>query len=110
LGSILASTRRRTGKRPPVLDARDVLVQPRRLLETLCESVEIPFSERMLSWPAGRRDTDGVWAKYWYEAVEKSTGFQPYRPKKERLPASLQPLLEECMPYYEKLHALRLQP
>jgi hypothetical protein len=67
--------RERTGERPPVLDAALTLADPGRVLTALCERLRIPFSERMLRWPQGKRDTDGVWAPYWYESVWASSGF-----------------------------------
>ena len=57
----------------------------------------------MLHWPAGPKPEDGVWAKHWYRSVHASTGFAPYRPKAVRFPQRLEPLLEECLPLYEKL-------
>lgn len=105
---ILDHVHRTTGRTPPVLDARDVLEDPRGLLERLCAELGVDFSERMLSWPAGRRPTDGIWAPYWYGAVESSTGFAPYRPKDERVPEGLRGLLDECMVHYERLHGRRL--
>ena len=66
------------------------------------------FDESMLSWPPGRRDTDGIWAKYWYDAVEASTSFKPYVPKAEAVPPSLAGLYDECMTCYERLYAHRL--
>src|SRR5690606_23075320 len=75
---IFEATRARTGRTPPVLDARDVLREPRRTLGLLCDALGVPFSERMLAWPPGPRPSDGVWAKHWYAAVWASTGFQPY--------------------------------
>jgi hypothetical protein len=62
----------------------------------------------MLSWPAGPRETDGVWGRYWYESVWRSTGFGAYRPRQQRLPARLAALAERCRPYYEHLRACRL--
>jgi hypothetical protein len=100
----------RTGRTPPIVDARDVLTSPRAMLEKLCDAVGVPFVEAMLSWPPGPRPTDGIWAKHWYAAVEQSTGFQPYKPKNEEVPTALQPLLSECMEYYDKLYAMRLAP
>jgi hypothetical protein len=91
-----------------VVDARDVLDDPRRILSLLCDRLGVAFTEAMLSWPPGRRDTDGVWAKYWYESVEKTTSFQPYSPKPEPVPDRLRPLLDLCQPYYDTLHAHRL--
>jgi hypothetical protein len=101
--------RERTGTLPPVLDARDVLEHPAGLLQALCETLDIPFTEAMLAWPPGPRVTDGIWAKYWYDAVERSTGFQPYAPKPDPVPAALLPLLRECEELYGKLYEYRLR-
>jgi hypothetical protein len=105
---LFEQVRARTGAVPPVLDARDVLGNPRRLLGLLCAAIDIPFSERMLAWPAGPRPSDGVWARHWYASVWRSTGFQPYRPPAAPLPESLQPLADACAPCYRRLHAHRL--
>lgn len=106
---ILHWIKSRTGRVPPVLDARDVLVQPREMLERLCQALDIPFTDRMLAWPPGRRATDGIWAPHWYAEVEKSTGFQPYKKRDEPLPEKLKPLLAECQPIYDELYELRLR-
>jgi hypothetical protein len=97
-----------TGKVPPVVDARDVLENPRAVLEKLCAAVGIPFTDRMLSWPPGRRDTDGVWAKYWYKEVETTTSFRPYKPKDERVPQRFLGMLEQCDRFYRRLYDCRL--
>jgi hypothetical protein len=57
----------------------------------------------MLSWPAGARPEDGIWAAYWYDSVHRSTGFQPYKAKTDPFPEQLKPLFDECMPYYVAL-------
>ncbi len=98
----------RTGRAPPVLDARDVLTNPRRLLTRLCDALDVAFTDSMLSWPPGRRSTDGVWAKHWYHNAERSTGFAPYRPKSDVLPDHLTELHAQCREYYERLYAHRL--
>ncbi len=94
---------------PPVIDSADVLQAPRRVLALLCERIGVPFDEAMLSWPPGPRSTDGIWAKYWYDAVERSTGFAPYRPSSVALPPDLEALYQECLPYYTRLHTHRLR-
>ena len=105
---IFEYVKQRTGKPPPVLDARDVLLDPRTQLEKLCEALHVPFSEHMLAWPSGPRESDGVWAKYWYGSVQTSTGFVPYKPKSHTLPAHLESLARQCSAYYEVLHGFRL--
>ena len=98
-----------TGEVPAVIDARDVLRDPRATLSALCSRLCIPFDEAMLAWPAGPRTTDGVWAQYWYDAVEASTGFAPYRPQRRALPERYRKIEELCRPHYERMamHALR---
>ena len=105
---LLEGVRRDTGAEPAVVDARDVLEEPRALLSLLCEHLGVEFREEMLSWPAGSRSTDGVWARHWYGEVEKSTTFQPYRPRPEPLPEALRALHDECLEHYRHLHSFRL--
>jgi hypothetical protein len=105
---IFEMIRTATGRTPPVLDAEDVLRDPRGALSRFCAAVSVPFSDRMLSWPPGRRPTDGVWAKYWYEAVEQSTGFERYTARPRSVTPDLEPLLAECLPLYEALRAHRI--
>jgi hypothetical protein len=105
---LFEATRARTGAAPPVLDARDVLEDPRRALGLLCRALGLAFSERMLAWPAGTRPTDGVWARHWYAAVERSTGFQPYAPPREPPPEGLRDVVEAAQPFYNELRRYRL--
>lgn len=98
------------GQAPPVIDAKDVLTGPRQLLGVLCRRLGLPFSEKMLSWPAGPRETDGIWAKHWYDRVEASTGFAPYRPRQAAVPDEYRELLRACDEIYAELYAHRLTP
>ena len=107
---IFESERARCGALPPVIDAKDVLENPKKLLGALCDILGLEFEDSMLSWNAGRRETDGIWAKHWYAAVEKSTGFEPYRAPRDAVPFELQPLLEECKALYHQLYQHRLMP
>jgi len=101
--------RSQTDSPPPVIDADDVLRDPERMLRLLCDEIGVEFSDAMLSWPAGPRDTDGIWAQYWYAEVERSTGFQPYRERKVEVPDHLREIEQRCRHCYYQLHALRLR-
>lgn len=96
------------GERATVLDSRELLLYPEVVLQKLCNLLSLDFDTGMLSWEAGPRAEDGVWAPHWYHAVHRSRGFSPYVPK-HGVPEELQPLLDECKPWYDKLykHALR---
>ena len=100
--------RQRTGKVPPVIDAADVLADPERVLSALCRQLGVPWDRSMLSWPAGRRDSDGVWAPHWYAAVWRSTGFAPPEPRRGDPPDALLPLAVAAEPYYRHLHQFRI--
>ena len=100
--------RTRTSAVPPVVDAKDVLQNPERTLRLLCKAVGIKFSESMLSWPPGLRDTDGIWAKHWYGEVAKTTSFQPYRPTRHEVPQRFREIYDLCHRHYERLYAYRL--
>lgn len=101
---------RQTGAAPPVLDARDVLQDPTALLTELCRRIGIPFTDRMLAWPAGPRATDGVWAPHWYDAVLKSTGFMPYRERELHLTDREAAIVAELRPHYSFLWHRRITP
>lgn len=107
---LLRELRQRTGRTPPIIDSRDVLLDPRAMLTRLCAALGVSFLESMLTWPPGRRSADGVWAPHWYAAVEVSTGFEPYRPKTEPVPRALDGVLRDALACYDQLHTLRLRP
>ena len=104
----LYSDLRSSGQRPVILDSRELLLDPRGVLQQLCEHLGLAFDARMLRWRAGPRTEDGVWAQHWYQAVHASTGFARYQ-HKSKFPAHLRDLLVDCKPWYDKLykHALR---
>ncbi len=106
--ALFEAVRDGAGAVPAVIDSEDVLRTPHRTLARLCEALGVPFSERMLSWPAGPRDSDGVWAPYWYADVQKSTGFKRYEPSRPELTPAQEAVASAVMPAYEALRAHRL--
>jgi hypothetical protein len=92
-----------TGQDMPVIDARQFLKDPQSGLRRLCDQCAIPYSGKMLSWPEGRRETDGVWASHWYGAVENSTGFQPAPDSPITLTPGQQKIADEANEYYQLL-------
>jgi hypothetical protein len=92
----------------PVVDAADLLRDPAAVLASLCGALGIGYDPAMLAWEPGRRDTDGVWAPYWYAGVEASTGFGAPDPRPVAVPDRLAGLVDAARPYYEELAAHRL--
>ena len=78
------------------------------MLTQVCKNLRIKFDDKMLSWPKGVRETDGIWGKHWYKQVEDSTGFKPYIKKNKIIPLKYQSLYDECMQYYDFLYQKRI--
>jgi len=100
---------RRTGAAPPVIDADEFLKAPEAHLRALCTLLQIPFTPHMLHWPAGPRASDGIWAPYWYDAVLKSTGFEPWRRRELTVAAGNDVVIDRCRQAYECLFERRLR-
>lgn len=99
-----------TGEIPPVIDADDVLENPRRIMQLLCDSLGLDWTNTMLSWPPGLRVTDGVWAQHWYTEVANSTAFRaPQTEAPPPVPAHLNEVHARCREAYLRLHQYRLR-
>lgn len=98
-----------TGREPMVIDSGELLKDPDTYLRRVCKKLGISFDDRMLSWPASARPEDGIWAKYWYNTVHKSTSFAKPPADDVLLDTRYKRLYEEAMPFYENLfnHAIK---
>jgi hypothetical protein len=97
-----------TGQIPIVVDSRELLTAPEVVLRKLCALLDVPYETAMLSWPAGPKPEDGVWAPDWYQRVHRTTAFEAPRAGHAPLPPGLEPLLEACRSCYQRLreHAI----
>jgi len=91
------------GGRPLVIESQTLLADPAGVLGGVCDHLGIEFDPAVLSWPAGPKPEDGVWARYWYDNVHRSTRFATPESKRRELPANLRPVLAQAMPLYERL-------
>jgi hypothetical protein len=99
-----------TGQAPPILDSDTILGHPDAMLCKLCKALDIPFTHKMLAWPPGKRESDGVWGDHWYGAVWRSTGFQKPGTARVKLSASQQNVADACRPAYERFASLAVTP
>ncbi|WP_071675857.1 sulfotransferase-like domain-containing protein [Nioella nitratireducens] len=100
---------RATGGNAVVIDSHDIRDNPGDMLEKLCNSIGLPFSEQMLTWPAGGHKDDGIWASHWYGAVWNSTGFAGAEAPLPALEGAMADLASEAMPFYRDLRAHTLK-
>ena len=99
----------RLGRPPPVIDSADILADPPAMLERLCGTLGILWDSAMLSWDRGIRESDGVWASHWYDAVAASTGFGPIDERPVELDDEARRVVDACRPFYERLAKHRLR-
>jgi len=102
-------TLKASGHEPVVMDSSWLLTDPRKNLNILCDALQLPFSNVMLSWEAGPKPEDGCWAPYWYSNAHKSIGFDYQLRETPELTGSQKLLLEEAMPLYRYLQTFALQ-
>jgi len=99
-----------TGQTPAVIHSDDIVKNPPAALQWLCGKLGVTFDKSMLSWKSNLAGSslkyantpDGT-SEPWYEALRSSEGFFPYEKQEVKLPERLMPLLDECIPYYEKI-------
>lgn len=94
---------------PMVIDSKHFLEKPEAHLQYVCEQLNIPFEQSMLSWPSGARDSDGIWHTHWYDSVKRSTHFGAPRQELPVLNEHQQSIVDECMPHYTALSEAALQ-
>ena len=95
----------RLGAAPPVLDSDDIRRAPEATLRRLCDQIGLNFTDKMLTWPAGPKPYDGIWASHWYGAVHRSTGFDAPDTAPLALSPKLARLAEAARPFHERLLA-----
>lgn len=96
------------GHPPLVIDSADIRANPDAALSSLCRALGISYTTNMLSWPAGPKPYDGVWAPHWYGAVHRSVGFEAAEGALPDLPPDYQRLSDQALPYYERLKQFSL--
>ena len=82
------------------------MAEPEACLRKICAFLKVPFEDQMLTWKPGPRSEDGVWAKYWYQRVHASRGWEaPISRNAEAGDVSLDfpELLAEIQPLFRKL-------
>ncbi|CAF3680935.1 unnamed protein product [Adineta steineri] len=96
----------KTKEDPIVIDSNGLNRDPTIALTHICEKLNLPFTDKMLSWPAGPKSIDGLWAESSYNEVHASTGFRTISSTKrtrDTIPNHLVSLYDAALPYYEKL-------
>ena len=97
------------GHDPVVVEGSDIRADPEGMLRAVCDRIGLPWDAAMLSWPAGPKEADGVWAPVWYDAVHASTGFAGPEGELPELTGEMAELADAAMPYYDRLAKAKLR-
>ena len=95
--------------KPIVINSLNILKEPKPMLKTLCESLDITFTDNMLTWEVGPKEYEGIWGKHWYKQLHSTTGFIKYEKKDKTLPNSLLKLYNECNHYYKQIKEYQIK-
>ncbi|MCL3881626.1 sulfotransferase [Marivita sp. GX14005] len=91
------------GQQPIVIDSADIRRDPEAMLRALCDAVGLGWDPAMLSWPAGPKPYDGVWAPVWYRSLHRTTGFAGPEGDLPPMSGRLKDVANEAMPYYARM-------
>ena len=98
---------------PLVLDADDLLENPKEMMQLYCSSTGLPFTEDMLTWEPGDINewSDGGKYDIWHGTAMYSSGFIKPKPSAPESLSKYPKIVEECiqdsLPYYEALYQVR---
>ena len=108
---------------PIIIDVDDLQRNPEGILRQYCHLLGIPYNDQLLYWDSGSTVTKSwIISKATYELNIRNVGFYKEAlkscqfhpptaiPSREALDADLLPLIDASMPYYMKLHSLRIKP
>ena len=99
---------KRFGSNAIVINATDLSTKPKKVLTMLCKNINIAFSEKMLFWPKGKRETDGLWGKIWYKNVQESSNFNKLKESNLNIPKKYKKIYEECLEIYNELNSYNI--
>jgi hypothetical protein len=106
-----AAVRDADGHPPVVIDSDDLVARPEATMAAYCAAVELPFIPQALTWEPGERHE---WRRTapWHTDASASSGFE----RRERTYTHTVENTDELarfaahhLPFYEKLHAQRLE-
>ena len=93
---------------PIIIDSDDILKNPQEKIKKLCIKLNIKFTEKMIKWPKGKRESDGIWSVVWYEQVNNSSTFQNYIEKNLEIPKKYSNIYEESLEIYKRMKKFSL--
>lgn len=99
----------RDGAHVPVVDADDLVRDPAGVMGAYCAALSIPFVASALTWRPRKVAQFSAWDS-WHAHAQHSRGIGDVDARPHPLPPHLEPMVERCLPYYERLHAVRLAP
>ncbi|XP_072018501.1 uncharacterized protein [Amphiura filiformis] len=124
LYDLIVHVQENLGQTPIVIDADDLQANPLSILRQYCHFLGVEFKESMLRWEAGDEIVD-TWVASkiiqqgtkmdgggFYEDAFRSTEFHPPKelPSREQIDPDLLPLIDQCMPVYDKVYSMRIRP
>jgi hypothetical protein len=93
-----------------IIDSNMLLENPERILKKWCSNIKIDFDPKMMEWQKGIHATDGIWAKYWYDSVINSMGFQEKNNEiKMNLDKQFLNIYSECLDLYNEMYSFAIK-
>ena len=100
---------------PIIIDADDLLMNPRNMMEHYCSATGLPFQEAMLTWTPGIVSdwTDFLYYQEWHGTAMMSSCFMKPTPtttqQADALSQEIKDTVDKVFPFYEAMYAVRMK-
>jgi len=91
-----------------IIDSDDFLDNPERKLSDWCNFLKIDFDQKMLSWPKGPHQNDGIWGKHWYNNINNSENFLRKKEISSNRYKEFESIYSDAVYCYKKIYTMNI--
>lgn len=91
------------GIEPIVIDSDDLIKNPDVILSSMCAKLGIPFQSKMLKWEKSEKEVESLPSRNWCKNMHNTSSFKDVDQLSGKLSIQQEELLEECLPFYERI-------
>ena len=90
-----------------IIDTDYFLKNPKKNLLEWCDFLKIDFDQKMLSWPKGPHQCDGIWGEHWYGNINNSQNFTKKIGDSSNKYQDFKLIYNEAMHFYRKIYNMK---
>jgi hypothetical protein len=90
-----------------IIESDHFLENPQKKLSDWCNFLKIDFHQKMLSWPKGSHQNDGIWGKHWYNNINNSQNFSKKIGDSSNKYEEFESIYNDAIYFYKKIYNMQ---